>query len=94
MLAYPWSEEYRLLPPDNALLRALSERTGGVFSPRADEIFAPRGDGGIVLKSLWPWFAAAALLAFLLDILVRRAPWFALTTRITVDMKDTAENRA
>jgi Mg-chelatase subunit ChlD len=76
MLAYPWSDEYRVLPPNNALLRALSEQTGGVFAPKADEIFAQRGDGGIATRPLWQWFAAAALVLFLLDILVRRAPRF------------------
>jgi hypothetical protein len=75
-LSYPWSDEYRVLPPDNALLRTLSEQTGGVFAPERDEIFAPRGDGGLVPKPLWSWLAAAALMVFLLDTLVRRAPRF------------------
>jgi uncharacterized membrane protein len=75
-LSYPWSDEYRVLPPNNALLRALSEQTGGVFAPKADDIFAQGGDGVVTPKMLWPWFTAAALLFFLLDILVRRAPRF------------------
>jgi Ca-activated chloride channel family protein len=75
-LSYPWSDEYRVLPPNNALLRALSEQTGGMFAPKADDIFAWRGDGGLAPRPLWQWFAAAALVAFLLDILVRRAPRF------------------
>jgi Mg-chelatase subunit ChlD len=74
-LFYAYSDEYRLLPPNLPLLRALSEQTGGALTPRVDEIFRPRGDGGIRTASLWPYFAAAALLFFLLDILVRRAPW-------------------
>jgi hypothetical protein len=53
----------------------LSEQTGGRFAPRADEIFRPRGDGGITTTPLWPYCTGAALLLFLLDILVRRAPW-------------------
>lgn len=75
-VSYPWSDEYRVLPPNNALLRALSEQTGGVFAPKADDIFAQGADGGVAPKPLWSWFAAAALLLFLLDILVRRAPRF------------------
>ena len=75
-VSYPWSDEYRVLPPNNALLRSLSEATGGVFAPKAEEIFAPRGDGGLAARPLWPWFAAVALALFLLDILVRRAPRF------------------
>ncbi len=75
-VSYPWSDEYRVLPPNNALLRSLSEATGGVFAPKAEEIFAQRGDGGLATRPLWPWFAAVALALFLLDILVRRAPRF------------------
>ena len=74
-LFYTYPDEYRLLPPNLPLLRTLSEQTGGALAPRADEIFRSRGDGGITNTPLWPIFAGAALLLFLLDILVRRAPW-------------------
>ena len=75
-LTYPWSDEYRVLPPNNALLRALSEQSGGVFAAKGDAIFAPGADGGLTAQPLWRWFAAAALALFLLDILVRRVPRF------------------
>ena len=74
-LFYAHSDEYRLRPANLALLRTLSEQTGGVFAPQAEEIFRPRGDGGVAATVLWTYCAAAALLLFLLDILVRRAPW-------------------
>ena len=73
-LFYGYSDEYRSLPADVALLRALSEQTGGAFAPDAAEIFRPRGDGGVTERPLWPWFATIALLLYLLDLLVRRAP--------------------
>ena len=74
-LFYSYSDEYRLLPANLPLLRTLSEQTGGVFAPAAEEIFKPRGDGGVSTAPLWRYCAGAALLLFLLDILVRRAPW-------------------
>ena len=74
-LFYFHSDEYRMLPPNIPLLKALSESTGGKLAPEPAEIFAPAGDGGTVALSLWQYFAAAALLLFLLDIAVRRAPW-------------------
>jgi len=74
-LFYSYPDEFRLLPANLPLLRTLSKETGGVFAPRAEEIFTPRGDGGVISTRLWPYCAAAALLLFLLDILVRRAPW-------------------
>jgi Mg-chelatase subunit ChlD len=74
-LFYSYPDEYRLLPANLTLLRTLSEQTGGIFAPRAEEIFAPRGDSGVTTTPLWPYCAGVALLLFLLDILVRRAPW-------------------
>ncbi len=74
-LFYSYSDEYRLLPANLPLLRTLSEQTGGSLAPTADEIFKPRGDGGVISVPLWPYCAGAALLLFLLDILVRRVPW-------------------
>jgi uncharacterized membrane protein len=74
-LFYSYPDEYRLLPANLTLLRTLSEQTGGIFAPRAEEIFAPRGDSGVTTTPLWPYCVGAALLLFLLDILVRRAPW-------------------
>ena len=57
------------------MLKALSERTGGKFAPRTDEIFAPAQDGGMLATPLWPVLAGAALLLFLLEIVARRANW-------------------
>jgi hypothetical protein len=73
-LYYPQSDEFRAQPPDVAMLNALSERTGGRFAAQAAEIFAPSSDGGMAAWSLWPALVCAALLAFLLEIAVRRSP--------------------
>jgi Ca-activated chloride channel family protein len=74
-LYYTFPDEDRIQPPNLALLRTLSEQTGGALAPQEDEIFAPRGDGGVRSVALWPACVAVALLAFLIDVLVRRAPW-------------------
>lgn len=71
-LFYGYSDEYRVLPANIDLLKALCERTGGKFAPSVEEIFARRGDGGVVFKPLWSYFAALGLVLFLLDVLVRR----------------------
>ena len=75
LLSYTWTDEFRMLPPNNALLRELSESTGGVFAPQAQDVFADYGDSQLVPRPLWSWLVAAALLLFLADILVRRSPW-------------------
>lgn len=71
-LFYGYSDEYRDLFPNIGLLRALCERTGGKFASRVEDVFARRGDGGLVSKPLWRHFAAIGLVLFLLDILFRR----------------------
>jgi len=65
-------DEDRGLPADTTLLSALCTASGGQLAPRIGDIFAERGDGGSVSIPLWPMFSALALLAYLLDILVRR----------------------
>jgi hypothetical protein len=77
-LYYPQSDELRARPPDLAMLNALTERTGGRFAAKADEIFAPASDGGMPARSLWPALVCAALSAFLLEIVVRRSRWSVL----------------
>lgn len=74
-LSYSWSDELRALPVDAAALRLLSERTGGAYAVRADEVFALKGDGGRVPRPLWPMLLAIALGIFLFDILWRRLRW-------------------
>jgi hypothetical protein len=73
-LFYGHTDEYRVLPADESLLRAVSIETGGRFMPKTDEIFAVDRDSGQVSRALWQFFAAAALFAFLLELLVRRMP--------------------
>jgi hypothetical protein len=74
-LYYAGTDEYRALPPNLAMLAALSEQTGGKLAPAPAEIFARSADAGIVATPLWPYLAALALLLFLADIAVRRLPW-------------------
>lgn len=75
-LYYPFADEYRSLPPDVELLRALAEKTGGKLAPSTAEIFADQGDRGSTRFALWPWLAALALALYLCDIAVRRVPRF------------------
>ncbi|MCW5626541.1 MAG: VWA domain-containing protein, partial [Burkholderiales bacterium] len=71
----PVSAEFRLLPPDQSLLRAIATQTGGAFAPEPAAVFADLGDTASRSRPLWPWFAAAALMLYLLDLALRRTPW-------------------
>ncbi len=75
-LFYPYSDEYRLYPPNTELLLAIAAQTGGKVLPENEEIFDDYGESASVPTPLWPFFAALALLAYLLDLALRRAPWF------------------
>jgi len=57
------------------LLHALADKTGGKLAPSVAEIFAAQGDRGTTTRLLWPWLAAFALVLYLCDLAVRRAPW-------------------
>jgi hypothetical protein len=68
--------ERRLAPPDAETLARIAASTGGRFGPDAETALLHRGTAGRVPTALLPWLAAGALLAWLLDIGVRRGPWF------------------
>jgi len=74
-LYYPFSDELRALPPNISLLQTIAQETGGKFAPTAQDIFADHGEVGQNEQPLWRWFALAALLFYLIDLAVRRAPW-------------------
>jgi uncharacterized membrane protein/uncharacterized protein YegL len=71
-LYYPFPDEYRSVPPDMTLLRALAEQTGGKIGPKTEEVFDPGADRGRTRRALWPWLAGAALLCYLADVALRR----------------------
>ena len=75
-LFYRYGDEYRLYPPNTALLNEIALQTGGGYLPDVGDIFDDYGETASVPTPLWPWLSALALLAFFLDIAVRRAPWF------------------
>jgi uncharacterized membrane protein len=75
-LFYPYTDEFRLYPPNTELLAAIAEQTGGKLLPETAEIFQDYGEAASLPTPLWPFLAGLALLAYLLDIAIRRAPWF------------------
>ncbi|MGH8677538.1 MAG: VWA domain-containing protein, partial [Burkholderiales bacterium] len=70
-----FADEYRSLPPNLRFLESIARHTGGKLAPSIAEVFDSRGDHGNQSRTLWPWLALAALVAYLFDILLRRAPF-------------------
>lgn len=74
-LHYDYPDEYRFYPPRVELLRSVSEETGGKLNPEIEEIFADYGETVLRPVELWPLLAVLALVGYLFDIAIRRAPW-------------------
>jgi uncharacterized membrane protein len=69
-----FSRELRALPPDMDLLEAIARETGGKVAPSIGDVAARQGDASHRAQVLWPWLIALALVLYLADIFVRRAP--------------------
>jgi len=82
----PYPREYLALAPDVVTLRRAAELTGGAFSPAPEAVFDPAGETIRYHQDLWPRFIFAALIVYLLDLLVRRVRFFdrKVTARATV----------
>ncbi len=72
-LSYP--DEYRFLPPDEEAMARLAAETGGVVAPTRAQVLAAGTDRAVLSRPLWPLLALLALIAYLLDLSVRRTPW-------------------
>jgi len=64
--------EDRYLPPDTARLRWLAETTGGIFDPSVQQLLDPAGQTVVRPTRLWPFLAVAALVLYLINMLLRR----------------------
>ena len=74
-LYYGHLDEYDMADTHLELLEEMARATGGRHAAGLTELYADLGDAATADVPLWPWLAVLALLAFLADIFVRRAPW-------------------
>ena len=71
-LAVGYSDELRLRPTDEELMKSIAEVSKGRYSPAPAECFAPRGEIAHRPTPLWPWLVTAAALLLVLDVALRR----------------------
>jgi uncharacterized membrane protein len=64
--------ELRFRQPDEPRLRAVAEATGGVWRPSAAALREMSGANSTARRALWPGLVIAALVLWLVDILLRR----------------------
>lgn len=74
VVSQEFAPELRSLPPDMELLQAVASATGGKMLPGVDDVVASHGDVIEAARPLWHWLTLVALLLYLADIFVRRAP--------------------
>jgi len=72
----PYPREYLALEPDVKSLRRVAEATGGRLDPDAKGPWEPAGESVTYHEDLWSRFVAAAVLLFVLDLLLRRVRLF------------------
>src|SRR6185503_12494959 len=67
-----YSDELRLKPANEALLKSIAEASGGKFNVSAADVFAATGRTARRPTPLWPWLVTAAALLLVLDVALRR----------------------
>ncbi len=85
-----YSDELRIRPTNESLLRDVANASGGRYNPKAADLFQPIGERASRPTPLWPWLLAAAAILLILDVALRRID-FALyltgTGRLTPQTK-------
>jgi hypothetical protein len=71
-LAVGYSDELRLKPTNERLLKSLADVSGGKFQIAASDLFAPTDRTATRPTPLWPWLITAAAILFVLDVALRR----------------------
>jgi Ca-activated chloride channel family protein len=67
-----YSDELRIKPTDEQLLREIANASQGRYAPSAAEIFDDDGRTATQPTPLWPHLLTAALLLFVVDVALRR----------------------
>ncbi len=72
----PYPREYGRFEPDVELQVRAAAATGGTLDPEPKDVFDPKGEKIIYYRPLWSRFVLAAIVVFLLDLLIRRVRLF------------------
>ncbi|MCI0358557.1 MAG: FixH family protein [Planctomycetaceae bacterium] len=71
-LTVGYSDELRLRPANEALLKSIAEVSGGKYQPKPEDAFAPTTRTAQRPTPLWPWLVTAAAIVLVLDVALRR----------------------
>ena len=68
--------EYRFRPPDETHLKSIADVTGGAFRATSDALARAPKSSPTARRALWPGLVVAALLLWMIDVLLRRVRVF------------------
>ena len=67
-----YSDELRIQPTNEKLLREIAETSGGVYSTEPESVFDRPDQWAIRPTPLWPWLLTVAVLMLVVDVALRR----------------------
>ena len=68
-----YSDELRIRPTNETLLRGIAETSGGTFVTDPSDLASATSTAAVTRPfPLWPWLVTAALLLLMLDVALRR----------------------
>ena len=71
-LVVGYSDELRLRPPNDELLKSIATSSGGIFDVKPEDVFKNETEKAMRATPLWPWLVMMAAVLFLLDVALRR----------------------
>jgi Mg-chelatase subunit ChlD len=71
-IAVGYSDELRLKPMNETLLKSIADSSGGKYNLAAADVFGPTGRTARRPTPLWPWLVTAAALLLVVDVALRR----------------------
>ena len=74
-ISIPYSEEYKIQPPNKGLMQDISNRTGGQVVTTAEQAMRDIDFESSESKSIQKWLVLFAMLLFFVDITLRRFGW-------------------
>src|SRR6478672_4670372 len=84
-----YSDELRLKPTNETLLKSIAESSGGKYQITADDVFASTGRTARRPTPLWPWLVTAAAVLLVLDVALRRIDLSLISRRQSASLRTT-----
>jgi len=91
-ISIPYSDEYKIQPPNKGLLQDISSRTGGEVLTTAEQAMRDIKYESVESKSIQKWLVLAAMLLFFIDITLRRFGWRMISGLLKSRNKTVVEN--